>query len=137
MGNQHDNRTESVGFQPGAHGLQRTRAGGLFVRGVVLAGAGVVMRTYDWNGNVDMPIMAPHLSDIEVACRVRMLMRHDLTHESTCELARDRIMALVKEKAELVAALEDCRGALSLAPENAVSYILDAIDAALAKAEQP
>ncbi len=43
------------------------------------------------------------MSDDEVALRVRMLMGSDLDHEFVCTLARDRIMALVKEKAALMA----------------------------------
>lgn len=61
--------------------------------------------TYDWNGHKDLPISGAHLSDLEVAARVRMLMRTDLTHESTCELARDRIMGLSKEITRLRTAL--------------------------------
>lgn len=38
-----------------------------------------------------------HLSDIEVADKVRMLMRHDLNHESIVVAARDRIMYLSQQ----------------------------------------
>lgn len=62
--------------------------------------------TYDWNGHTDLPVSGAHLSDLEVAARVRMLMRTDLTHESTCELARDRIMGLSKEIDKLTGDLE-------------------------------
>lgn len=57
-------------------------------------------RTYDWNGWTH-EISGPELSDREVARRVRMLTRSDLDHEFVCCLARDRIMALVKENEEL------------------------------------
>jgi hypothetical protein len=59
------------------------------------------MRTYDWNGHTDIEIRGVHLSDKEVAGMVRMLMRNDLNHEMVCTLGRDRIMCLLKEKAEL------------------------------------
>ncbi len=35
-----------------------------------------------------------HLSDLEIADRVRMLMRTDLDHEAVCVMARDRIKYL-------------------------------------------
>ncbi len=38
-----------------------------------------------------------HLSDIEVAHKVRMLYRTDLDHEAVCVAARDRIMFLSQE----------------------------------------
>lgn len=40
-----------------------------------------------------------HLSDAELAARVRMLMRHDLDHESVCVMGRDRIRDLSRELA--------------------------------------
>lgn len=63
-------------------------------------------RTYDWL-HKDLPISGPQFDDEEVARQVRMLLRDDLEHPATCVMARDRIMALVKEKAQLVAALEN------------------------------
>lgn len=57
-------------------------------------------RTYDWNGHTHA-IRRPDLPDDEVAAMVRMLMRGDLNHERICVIARDRIMALLKEKTEL------------------------------------
>lgn len=42
-----------------------------------------------------------HLSDIEVADKVRMLMRNDLMHEATCTAGRDRIMYLSQRVALL------------------------------------
>ncbi len=57
--------------------------------------------TYDWNGHTDMAITFAWLSDVEMAGKVRMLMRHDLEHEAVVVGARDRIMALSK-------ALEQC-----------------------------
>ena len=66
----------------------------------------VSVRTYDWNGNADMPISYPHKTDQQVAADVRMLVRSDLYHELTCVVARDRIMALVKEKERLQAVLK-------------------------------
>jgi hypothetical protein len=61
--------------------------------------------TYDWL-HKDIPMLAPNVSDLEVATQVRMLMRHDLNHESVCTLARDRIMALSKRVDELQKALD-------------------------------
>lgn len=55
-------------------------------------------RTYNWNGNENMPIAFPQWSDEEMAGRVRMLMRDQLNHEVICTAARDRIMCLSKEK---------------------------------------
>jgi hypothetical protein len=46
-----------------------------------------------------------HLSNEEVAVKVRMLMRHDLDHEAVCTIARDRIVWLAGHAAELEAAL--------------------------------
>lgn len=45
------------------------------------------------NGAVHL-IQGADLSDMEVAGRVRMLMRTDLGHEGVCTLARDRIVYL-------------------------------------------
>lgn len=42
-------------------------------------------------------IAGEHLSDMEVAGRVRMLMRADLDHEAVCTLARDRIVYLADQ----------------------------------------
>lgn len=41
------------------------------------------------------------LSDLEMASKVRMLMRHDLDHEAVCVGARDRIMYLSQRVEEL------------------------------------
>ena len=38
-----------------------------------------------------------NLSDIEVAGKVRMLMRYDLDHEAVCTAGRDRIMYLSQQ----------------------------------------
>lgn len=62
---------------------------------------------YDWNDNSDMLQSGANFSDIEVAGKVRMLMRGDLNHESVCVMARDRIMALSKEVARLRSALSE------------------------------
>lgn len=43
------------------------------------------------------PILWPKLSHMEVAGRVRMLMRNELNHEATCCAARDRIFLLLDE----------------------------------------
>jgi len=59
--------------------------------------------TYDWNGHTNMPISFAHLTDLEMASRVRMLMRSDLNHEGVVVGARDRIMALSKRVDELEA----------------------------------
>lgn len=42
-----------------------------------------------------------HLSDIEVASKVRMLMRSDLDHEAVCMAGRDRIMYLNQKVEQL------------------------------------
>ena len=65
-------------------------------------------RTYDWIRS-DIPISRPDLSDTAVASSVRMLMRDQLDHEAVCVMARDRIMALVKEKAALEAEISALR----------------------------
>lgn len=57
-------------------------------------------RTYTWNGQTH-PIGKPHLTDVEMAGEVRMLMRDQLNHEAICTAARDRIMCLVAEKEAL------------------------------------
>lgn len=54
-----------------------------------------------------------HLSDAEVASKVRMLMRHDLDHEQVCCLARDRIAYLSRRCRDL---------------ENAARYALPIIE---------
>jgi hypothetical protein len=59
----------------------------------------VIVRTYDHNGHKNLPIACPQWDDVEVAGRVRMLMRNDLDHEMICTVARDRILCLAKEKA--------------------------------------
>jgi hypothetical protein len=41
-----------------------------------------------------IPILGAHLSDEQVADRIRMLLRTDLDHEAVCLMARDRILAL-------------------------------------------
>jgi hypothetical protein len=61
--------------------------------------------TYDWNGNADMEVCGAQFSDVEIASKVRMLMRTDLNHEAVCVMARDRIMGLSKEVARLSNAL--------------------------------
>jgi hypothetical protein len=63
-------------------------------------------RTYDWNGNTDIEMSRPEISDYEVAGQVRMLMRDELRHEAVCCLARDRIMALSKENTALQAEVD-------------------------------
>ena len=49
-----------------------------------------------------------HLDDVEIASRVRMLMREDIDHEMVCVMARDRILSLSKQCADL---LEACKAA--------------------------
>lgn len=46
-------------------------------------------------------IQGAHLSDMEVAGRIRMLMRGQLDHESVCTLARDRIVYLADRLGEI------------------------------------
>lgn len=67
-------------------------------------------RTYRWLDQ-EHEIRCPELSDREVASRVRMLMRGDLDHELVCLMARDRIMALSQENAELRAEIEQLKAA--------------------------
>ena len=51
-----------------------------------------------------------HLSDLEMAGKVRMLMRGDLDHEAVCCGSRDRIMYLSQEVERLNAMVTyDCR----------------------------
>ena len=64
------------------------------------------MRTYQWNGH-RFEIGARHLTDVQMAGRVRMLMRDQLDHESVCTDARDRIMCLTEEKSRLREALAE------------------------------
>lgn len=79
-------------------------------------------RTYDWNGQTH-PISGSELDDREVARRVRMLMRRDLDHELVCVLARDRIMALVKENEQLRKQLSE--PATSSDSENSVMELTE------------
>jgi len=51
-----------------------------------------------------------HLSDLEMAVKVRMLFRDTLEHESVCCGARDRIMYLSQQVARL---------------KNAMSWVVD------------
>lgn len=48
-----------------------------------------------------------HLSDIEVANKVRMLYRDTLNHEAVCTAARDRIMYLSQRVDELEQEMSD------------------------------
>lgn len=57
-------------------------------------------RTFHWLGNL-REMSHLDVPDLEVARRVRMLMRDDLNHESVCTMARDRIMTLFEEKEAL------------------------------------
>ncbi len=52
-------------------------------------------------------IQGASLSDMEVAGRVRMLMRTDLNHESVCTLARDRIVYLSDRLDEATSVTEE------------------------------
>lgn len=63
-------------------------------------------RTFEHNGHT-RDISLPHLTDKEMADSVRMLMRGDLDHEMVCCGARDRIMCLMHEKAQLLALLKE------------------------------
>jgi hypothetical protein len=47
------------------------------------------------------------LSDLEMASKVRMLMRGDLVHEAVCVGARDRIMYLSQQLAIALAKVEE------------------------------
>lgn len=72
-----------------------------------------IVRTYDWVGQTH-EISCPNLSDKEVASRVRMLSRNDLDHEHVCLMARDRIMALSKEKEELIMIIGELQSKIKL-----------------------
>lgn len=61
----------------------------------------------------------PHLSDEDIAHKVRMLMRSDLDHEGVVVGARDRILYLIARNKELSAAL---RSALAPGVGEAVAY---------------
>ena len=93
-------------------------------------------RTYDWNGHKGLPISFSHLTDEQMAGTVRMLMRHDLGHEGIVCGARDRIMCLMKEKAELEARVAD----LIAERDNLATIVANGIDevagAALDDAEE-
>ena len=54
-----------------------------------------------------------HLSDAEVASKVRMLMRSDLDHEAVCVTARDRILVLSRALASARADLEEAKRQLA------------------------
>lgn len=73
-------------------------------------------RTYDWNGNTNLPISGPQYSDNEIAGMVRMLSRNDMDHEAILCAARDRIMALVKEKQTLADEAKKLKKILSHVP---------------------
>lgn len=77
-------------------------------------------RTYDWSGETH-PIRSHDLTDEQVAFKVRMLMRGDIDHEAVCLMARDRIMALVKENAKLVDETARLRAKVIELEENVVS----------------
>ena len=51
-----------------------------------------------------------HLSDAEVASKVRMLMRGDLDHEAVCAMARDRIRDLARNLAAARARIVELEG---------------------------
>ena len=61
-------------------------------------------RTYDWNGHTHEISMGFH-SDRQIAAMIRSLMRQDIGHEHACMAARDRIMALSKEKCAMKQAI--------------------------------
>lgn len=55
---------------------------------------------------MDKPIAGAHITDEQVAHRVRILMRDDLSHEAVLVMARDRILNLAAQKAILRAAIQ-------------------------------
>jgi hypothetical protein len=57
------------------------------------------------NGHVH-EIQGADIGDMEVAGRIRMLMRGQLDHESVCTLARDRIVYLADRLGEIEALTE-------------------------------
>lgn len=57
-------------------------------------------------------LMMGHDSDIQIASRVRMLMRDELDHEAVVTAARDRICALTVEKTTLATACRTARADL-------------------------
>lgn len=68
-------------------------------------------RTYDWHGHTH-EIGLPNLTDKAMASAIRMLSRSDRDHEHIVRSARDRIMCLVKEKAQLTAERDELLRAL-------------------------
>lgn len=59
-------------------------------------------KPHTWDARRD----GQHLTDAQVADRVRMLMRDDWDHEAVCTLARDRIATLAREHDRLRAFVE-------------------------------
>ncbi len=74
-----------------------------------------------------------HLSDLEMAGKVRMLMRNDLDHEAVCTGSRDRIMYLSQQVAALAAQRDKAEGlaAVRLETIKAMSGYLDDVAGAL------
>ena len=73
-----------------------------------------------------------HLSDAEVAGRVRMLMRTDLDHEAVCVMGRDRIQWLSAVNAELLVAAKRALNTLKAQGESVrPGNVLGALDAAI------
>jgi hypothetical protein len=60
------------------------------------------------NGHL-VRLAGDHMPDVEVASRVRMLMRDQIDHEAICVTARDRIMWLSQEVERLSEALKAIR----------------------------
>lgn len=56
--------------------------------------------------DINKPMCGVHLTDEQVAVKVRMLMRNDLDHEAVCLMSRDRIMCLSHEVKQLKYRLE-------------------------------
>lgn len=71
-------------------------------------------------------------TDIQIASRVRMLMRDDLDHEAVVCVARDRLCALAVEKADLLEALKEA--AEFIQPFNRAADLYDKIEAAISRA---
>ena len=98
------------------------------------------MRNQDLSRYTDLDrLCGGHMSHIEVANKVRMLMRNDLDHEAICTMARDRIMHLAGEVERMIDVLGDLLHELPTPEEGDAGDGFDAIrraQAIVAKARQ-
>lgn len=70
-----------------------------------------------------------HLSHIEMASKVRMLMRGDIEHEPICVGARDRIVWLAQREHDLLAEVRRLRAERDAAPPPGGQTVEQAIEA--------